>query len=183
MKHVGTQPVETERLVLRRFTLEDAQKMYENWANDPEVSRWMRWAPHKSPDETRALLEDWVAGYQRPDYYSWAVQRKMDGELVGSIGIFYGLEEQGAAQGWEPGYCFGRAFWGQGYATEALRAVVDYFETNTGVDEMVCCHAKGNPASGRVMQKVGFEYLEDTVYRKLDGTVVPARLYKKERQG
>lgn len=53
MRHAGTQTIETERLLLRPLTPEDAPMMYANWANDPDVTRWLRWEPHKNVDETR----------------------------------------------------------------------------------------------------------------------------------
>ena len=51
MRHAGTQTIETERLLLRPLTPEDAPMMYANWANDPDVTRWLRWEPHKNVDE------------------------------------------------------------------------------------------------------------------------------------
>ena len=57
MRHAGTQTIETERLLLRPLTPEDAPMMYANWANDPDVTRWLRWEPHKNVDETRELLK------------------------------------------------------------------------------------------------------------------------------
>ena len=78
---------------------------------------------------------------------------------------------------WEPGYCIGRAWWGQGYTTEALRAVVGHWFDTVQGEELGCCHAAGNPASGRVMQKVGFVYQHDAVYHKFDGTPVDCRCY------
>ena len=56
MRHAGTQTIETERLLLRPLTPEDAPMMYVNWANDPDVTRWLRWEPHKHVDKTRELL-------------------------------------------------------------------------------------------------------------------------------
>ena len=53
MRHARTQEIETERLVLRRLTPEDAGMMYQNWANDPQVTKYLRWEPHKNADETR----------------------------------------------------------------------------------------------------------------------------------
>ena len=56
MRHTGTLELETDRLLLRRLLSQDAPQMYENWANDPAVTRFLRWEPHKSPAETRELL-------------------------------------------------------------------------------------------------------------------------------
>ena len=69
MRHAGTQTIETERLLLRPLTPEDAPMMYANWANDPDVTRWLRWEPHKNVDETRELLAAWALLYPNGDYY------------------------------------------------------------------------------------------------------------------
>ncbi|GEM_PF-6663323 len=58
----GTQTIQTERLKLRRFTVDDAQAMFDNWANDPRVTRYLTWSPHESPEATKQLLERWCAG-------------------------------------------------------------------------------------------------------------------------
>ena len=190
MRHVGTQEIETPRLLLRRLVPADAPAMYRNWANDPAVTRYLRWEPHKNEDETFALLAAWAELYQNPDYYQWAMVEKATGEVFGSMSLFDdALGEPGAAavwqargldtsQGvWEPGYCIGRAWWGKGYTTEALNAVVDYWFTRTDSTWLACCHAVENPASGRVMQKAGFVYHHDDTYHKFDGTPVPCRAY------
>ena len=59
MKHCGTQPLETGRLLLRRLSIDDCEMMYNNWASDPEVTRYLRWAPHRSWAETAELLNEW----------------------------------------------------------------------------------------------------------------------------
>ena len=190
MRHVGTQEIETPRLILRRLVPADAPAMYRNWANDPAVTRYLRWEPHKNEDETFALLAAWAELYQNPDYYQWAMVEKATGEVFGSMSLFDdALGEPGAAAGWqargldtsqgvwEPGYCIGRAWWGKGYTTEALQAVVDYWFTRTDSTWLACCHAVENPASGRVMQKAGFVYHHDDTYHKFDGTPVPCRAY------
>ena len=72
MRHAGTQEIETPRLILRRLLSEDANRMYVNWANDPDVTRFLRWEPHKNAAETRQLLEAWATLYPNEDYYQWA---------------------------------------------------------------------------------------------------------------
>lgn len=168
-----TQVLKTARLVLRPFTVKDAPAMYAAWASDPAVTRWLRWQPHRDVAETRALLEQWERDYADPLFYNWAVALH-DGTLIGAIGVVRG--ESG--EGWEPGYAFGRAFWGRGYATEALEAVAEHLFAQQGLEELFCCHAVENPASGAVQRKVGFCYTHDGVYHKYDGTAVPCRCYR-----
>ena len=186
MRHAGTQEIETPRLILRRLLSEDANRMYVNWANDPDVTRFLRWEPHKNAAETRQLLEAWATLYPNEDYYQWAIVEKATGQVFGSIGIFnaaLGAPEQKAAWPeldtsggvWEVGYCIGRKWWNKGFTTEALKAVVDYWFRNTDSNWFCCCYAKENPASGRVMQKAGFVYHHDGIDHKFDGTPVECR--------
>lgn len=88
MRHAGTQTIETERLLLRPLTPEDAPMMYANWANDPDVTRWLRWEPHKNVDETRELLTAWALLYPNGDYYQWAIVEKSTRQVFGSISVF-----------------------------------------------------------------------------------------------
>lgn len=169
---MGTRILKTPRLVLRPFTVEDAPAMYANWAGDPQVTRWLRWPPHESVMATRAVLEEWAASYAQPDFYNWAITLQ-DATLIGSIGVM----RAEAGDHLEPGYALGRAWWGRGYATEALRAVVEYLFSEEGVQALSCCHAVGNPASGAVQRKVGFRYGHDAVYHKFDGTPVACKCY------
>ena len=60
MNKAGTQRIETDRLILRRFRSEDAEDMYANWASDPEVTRFLTWPTHSSVDVTKAILSDWI---------------------------------------------------------------------------------------------------------------------------
>lgn len=187
LHHCGTQPIETERLLLRRLLPADAEQMYQNWACDPAVTKYLRWEPHKSVAETRALLSAWAELYPNPDYYQWAIVEKASGTVFGSISVETSLTDKAhradwpefdtSAGVWEPGYCIGKAWWGRGYMTEALRAVVEYWFTNTGGTWLACCHAKQNPASGAVMRKAGFVYHHDSIYHKFDGTPVECRCY------
>lgn len=179
MINIGTKPIETERLHLRRFKVADAPAMFAGWANDPEVTRWLRWEPHQSPADSRGVLKEWVRGYRDKDFYLWAMAEKHTGELVGSIGILKCTEVQEPEKS-EPGYCIGRRFWNQGYTTEALEAILAYYIKGTGDADLICCHAVENPASGRVMQKAGFVFDHEGVYHMPDGREIPARYYRYE---
>ena len=88
MRHAGTQEIETPRLLLRRLMPSDAPMMYTNWANDPEVTRWLRWTPHKDVAETQELLSAWALLYPNEDYYQWAIVEKSTRQVFGSIGVF-----------------------------------------------------------------------------------------------
>ena len=91
MRHTGTLELETDRLLLRRLLSQDAPQMYENWANDPAVTRFLRWEPHKSPAEPRELLSAWAELYPNPDYYQWAIVEKATGQVFGSLSVYNAL--------------------------------------------------------------------------------------------
>ena len=76
MIHRGTQSIETERLLLRRFSISDADAMYNNWASDPEVTKFLTWSAHSSVIDSRAALEAWVSSYSQKNYYQWAIVLK-----------------------------------------------------------------------------------------------------------
>lgn len=155
MKHLGTKRIETERLILRRFTLEDAEKMYCNWAGDPEVTRFLLWQTHKDVEHTRSILKEWVSSYENEDKYEWCIAKKENDEPIGSIGAFNYNEE---VQSIEIGYCISKAYWHQGITSEAMRAVMDYLLHEVGVARIEARHDPKNPHSGSVMRKCGLKY-------------------------
>ena len=183
MTHLGTIKLTTPRLILRRFTEDDARPMFETWAHDPLVTRYLRWDPHPDWTATAELLHEWCKNYARPDWYNWAVCLRGSGTLIGSIAVGASERDDGwqrplpPSPRWESGYAYGRAYWGQGYATEALCAVRDFWFDRVGGNLLVCCHAVENPASGRVMQKAGFVYDHEAVYHRFSGQEVPCKAY------
>ena len=73
MNHCGTQFIETDRLILRKFSIDDAESMYRNWASDSEVTRYLTWPAHTSAEVSKAVLENWTASYAQKNYYQWAI--------------------------------------------------------------------------------------------------------------
>ncbi len=153
MKHIGTRNVHTGRLVLRRFTQEDAQAMYGNWASDPEVTKFLTWPTYTSVDTAHWILDSWVREYEKDDCYQWAIE--YEGQPIGSISAVH-INEKVASV--EIGYCIGRPWWGRGIMTEALRAVIAYFFDEVGANRVTARHDPNNPASGAVMRKSGMTY-------------------------
>lgn len=152
MNHAGTQRLETSRLILRRFTVEDAPRMFAEWANDPEVTRYLTWAPHETPSVTRQLLEEWTGQYGCPEYYHWAIEEKQSGRLIGDIGVVHLSERDFCC---EIGYCLSRDRWGLGIMTEAFSAVLAFLFDTVGVHRVEARHIAENISSGKVMQKCG----------------------------
>lgn len=156
MEHIGTKRLETDRLILRRFVMEDAGPMFRNWASDPEVTRYLTWPPHQSPSLTQKVIDSWIKRYGDPAYYHWTIQLKSLGEPIGSIS---GVKVDEAAASVEIGYCIGRPWWGQGLVAEALSALLAFFFDQVGMARVEACHDPRNPNSGRVMQKCGMTYM------------------------
>lgn len=155
MKHLGTRKIETDRLILRRFTLDDAQAMYQNWACDPEVTKFLMWPTHSNIEVTRFVLTDWVASYENNDRYEWCITKKDDEVPIGSIGVV-NINERANAM--EIGYCISRNDWHQGIASEAMQAVMKYLLDEVGVDRIESRHDPRNRYSGAVMRKCGLKY-------------------------
>ena len=122
MNKAGTQRIETQRLILRRFRIDDAEDMFNNWASDPEVTRYLTWPVHSSVEVTRTLLTEWVSHYADGVYFNWVMEYKETGKAIGNISVFKLDEDIEAA---DIGYCMSKAYWGQGLMPEALKAVMD----------------------------------------------------------
>lgn len=163
--HIGTQVIETERLRLRRFRLDDAQNVFNNWAKDPENVRYLSWQAHSDVSETRKILSDWDKQYKNNNYYHWCVTLKGSDETIGDICVGELFESKECC---EMGYVLSKKHWGKGIMTEALKAVIDYLFTKVGVHRIQALHHIDNPASGKVMVKSGMKY-EGTL-RKYDKT-------------
>ena len=156
MQHLGTAILETQRLILRPFRVEDAEAMYLNWAGDAEVTKYLRWPAHESTKISQYVMEDWVSHYDEPDYYQWAITiRNIGDEPIGSISVIDKNDRIGMAH---IGYCIGRKWWNKGIASEALEAVIGYFFTEVGMNRIESIHDPRNPNSGKVMQKCGMNY-------------------------
>ncbi len=156
MQHVGTQTLETERLILRRYTKEDAPAMYRNWASDDEVTKFLTWPTHPNEAVTQMVVDDWVSHYGQENFYHWAIVLKDNGdEPVGDIAVVQVMDVIEAA---EIGYCIGRKWWHQGITSEALRAVMDFLFDTVGLNRVEAGHDVNNPHSGGVMKKNGMKY-------------------------
>ncbi|MGN0535326.1 MAG: GNAT family N-acetyltransferase [Eubacterium sp.] len=154
-----TKTLESDRLILRKFTMEDADDMYNNWESDPECCKYLSWNVHKNVEETESMLESWIKEYDN-GCYNWIVEVKDTNQVIGSISAITISEKHYTA---ELGYCYGSKFWGNGYATEALRTVLEYLLNECGFYLIEARHISGNPASGRVMEKAGMH--KDAVLR------------------
>lgn len=154
MNKAGTQTIETERLVLRRFKLDDAEDMYSNWTSRPKVNKFLTWPLHPSADFTRHLLEGWIARYEDGGYFNWVIEYKENGTVIGNISV---VELNEKIESAAIGYCMSDDYWGRGIMPEALKAVMDYLFDVVGLNRVCACHDVNNPKSGRVMDKAGMK--------------------------
>lgn len=152
MKHQGTKYIETERLILRPFTLEDSPAMFRNWASDPEVTKYLTWPAHESEEISQMVLSDWCSHYAEPDFYQWAIVPKDLGEPIGSIAA---VRVDDSARWVEIGYCIGKNWWRKGIVSEALNALIRFFFEEVGAGRIQAKHDPRNPNSGAVMCKCG----------------------------
>lgn len=156
MKHCGTQRLETDRLLLRRFVNEDAAAMYKNWASDNEVTKYLMWPTHSSQEISQGVIKNWVDSYSNKSYYQWAIVLKDNGdEPIGSIAVVNMDEDVSMVH---IGYCIGRTWWHKGITSEALKAVMDFLFDVVGVNRIESRHDPRNPNSGKVMKKCGMKF-------------------------
>ena len=163
--------LETERLRLRPFRLDDTETMFERWTSDDEVTKYVTWITHQSVEETKALLARWVAEYERPERLNFAIELKDGGGLIGGIDVVKYLDGVPVI-----GYNLSRACWGRGYMTEACRRVLDYLFSQ-GFAEVKIDAMVENIGSNRVIQKCGGELIatEEDYHPVKDRTVLVNR--------
>lgn len=168
MKHIGTRELDTERLLLRKISVNDAEDMYNNWASDDIVTKYVTWPTHQNVEETKGLLKMWEKEYENDNCYRWAIELEEEKKLIGSIDVCRISEENETA---EIGYVISRDYWNKGIVTEAAKRVVEYLLKEAGFYRIEAQHHLDNPASGKVMQKIGMKY---------EGIIRGARIVKGE---
>lgn len=146
--------LQTERLVLRRFTLDDASDV-QRLAGEWEVARTLLSVPHPYEE---GMAEEWITDhpseFERGEGVHFALVLSERGELCGACGLVINLRDANA----ELGYWIGKPYWGRGYATEAAREVVRYGFEQLWLHRIYAAHFGTNPASGRVLEKIGMTY-------------------------
>lgn len=166
--------LDTERLILRKLTMHDAEDIY-SYSRDPEVARHVLWDAHRSIGESRAYLRYMLRKYRMTEAASWGIEWKETGRIIGTIGFMWIQDDNRAA---EVGYSLSRTYWGKGIMTEALAAVIEYGFGALRLNRIEAIHELSNPASGAVMRKCGMT-CEGTMREKLfnKGKYVDVDLY------
>ncbi len=147
---MNTPTIETNRLILRKFTENDLTALYEIY-RDEEVNTFLPWFPLKSLEEARQLFsERYASQYALPQAYAYAICLKEDNYPIGYIKV--AMEEHH-----DFGYGLRKEFWHQGIVTEAAKAVIEQVKKD-GLPYITATHDRNNPRSGGVMKNVGMKY-------------------------
>lgn len=148
----GTKTLYNDTLLLRHLRMNDAEQMFINWASKTEVSKYVIWDSHKSVEDTMEILDKWIGSYNSTKKI-WGIEYERN--LVGTISVVSEIENS-----CEVGYVIAPEYWNKGIATYALIEVIEYLKT-LGYHSVFAEYFIDNPASGRVMEKVGMHRSQD----------------------
>ena len=145
--------LETDRLILRPFEENDAIAIFNNWASDPEVTKYLTWNHHSDVKQTNEILSIWLKQYEKPERINFGIVLKETNELIGGIDVVGYIEGVPVI-----GYCISRKHWNNGYTTEAFKKVIEFLfsldHKTIRVGAMV-----DNIASNKVILKCGGKYV------------------------
>lgn len=145
--------LETERLILRQFEVNDLDDFYE-YANNPNVGPNAGWPPHENKETTLKILEAFM---DTTDKEVRAIVYKEYGKVIGSIGIHHDSLRK-SVNSKSLGYVLSHDYWGKGIMTEAVQEIIKYMFEDMKLDIISCCHYPFNTRSKRVIEKAGFKY-------------------------
>ena len=175
MKFVPFRELYTSRLHLRKLTMADVPLYYERLGSSQEVTKYMLFQPHRDISESVASIEKALRRYEEGRCYRFCIALRDTDELIGIIEPLRFNESDNSCSF---AYMLAQGFWGQGYGTEALRAVLDFLFRDMEVQQVEADHMADNAASGAVMRKAGmiFTGVVSGKYEK-DGIVHDAACY------
>ncbi len=146
--------IETERLLLRKITMEDARDMYAYCSNS-EVTRFVTWDAHQSLADTEAFVEFILNNYKKKDLSPWGMEHKKTGKIIGTVDLASWNPKHQSA---EIAYCIHQDYWGKGLTTEAAKAVIAFGFSNMQLVRIQARCFVANIGSERVMEKVGMTF-------------------------
>lgn len=153
-------PIEyvTKRLIIREPIQSDALALFENYTRDPEVTKYLTWVPHKSIDETKRWIDFCIQNATTDKGVNRVIALKEDNQAIGMFDFqVHGFDVHF-------GYVLAKAYWNKGLMTEAMQQAVEYYHQVQCIYRIWAVHDIENPASGRVMTKLGLKY-EGTLKR------------------
>lgn len=145
--------IRTPRLLLRRWTDDDLAPMAEI-NSDPEVMRWIGDGSVRDLDGTAEDIERWEEEWDEEGFGIFAVELLASGELIGSVGLSVPDDLPELLPDVEIGWRLGTQFWGQGYASEAAQAVLEFALQDRGLDRVVAVNRLANEQSENVLRKL-----------------------------
>lgn len=147
---MNTPKLETERLILRKFTRDDLDALF-LILKDEEVNKFLPWYPMKNLEETKRFYEErYAARYAEPQAYAYAICLKSDNYPIGYIKV-------DISDSYDLGYGLRKEFWHKGIVSEAAKAVAEQVKKD-GIPYITATHDVNNPRSGAVMKRIGMEY-------------------------
>lgn len=146
--------LETERLILRKLDLADAEDMYE-YASEPIVSRFVPWEAHKSVEDTKELLAFMIDSYGQKKKLTWAIELKNENKMIGTIDFINWMPKRYKA---ELAYILSHKYWGRGLTLEAARGLLAYGFAEMELNKVEAPIMLNNFQSQRVVEKLGMQH-------------------------
>ena len=171
-----TETLETGRLILRKVKLEDSHYAFLNCFSVPEVNKFLNWSTHETENKTKEFFKSIIERYKQEYEFAWVIEVKAIGQVIGLIEV---VEQNSCHKRAEIGYQIGKDYWGMGYTTEAVKAVIKYLFSLNYERVQGVCHEK-NIASERVLLKSGMFFeglLASYGYSKKNNQPYNAKMY------
>ena len=149
--------ITTARLLLRKPRPEDAALIFAGYAQDPEVTRYLAFRPHRDVSDARDAVDRFLEGWRTGKTFCWLIFRREDNELVGAIAA---RQDQGI----NLGYLIARPYWRRGFMSEAVGAIVKWAFAQPGIFRVWAVCDCDNEASARLLERNGFH--EEGILRK-----------------
>jgi ribosomal-protein-alanine N-acetyltransferase len=143
--------LKTDRLRLRKAKLADAEAIFHQYAQDPQVTRYVSWRAHSAIEETREYVRMCQLAWDVGKAFHWVIERHEDKHAIGMMIARVDGEK------WELGYVLARAYWGRGYMTEALKGLIGWALKEPDIYRIWAVCDVDNGASARCMEKAGME--------------------------
>ena len=161
----GTVELKTNRLLLRKHQYEDAQILFDIFGSDPQMFAYSGWNPYQTSAMAMETVESFIKSYDDPHFYGWGIVH--EGKMIGTIGAY----DFDADKSWiEIGMSIARASWGNGFATEALKAVLRYLTEQENINHVSAWCASDNIGSKKAMEKSGMQMiLQDNGALEING--------------
>ena len=140
---------ETDRLIVRKPIREDALDCFRNYTQDPDVVKYLTWTPHEKLEDTRGWIDFCIEHFNSDEMLVFTIFHIGDNQAIGMLDF--------RMEGFKShfGYVLAKRYWDRGIMTEAMKPVFEYVWKMDSIYKIWACHDVENPASGKVMKKLG----------------------------